>query len=52
VERALVRELRLMALREIVDDYEREHGVIPQADVAIQMARLDAVRAGAEEVAA
>jgi hypothetical protein len=44
VERALERELRRLALEQLVEDYEREHGPIPPEDVAVQMARLARAR--------
>ncbi|MDR1119145.1 MAG: hypothetical protein LBL01_07630 [Bifidobacteriaceae bacterium] len=44
VERAVQGELRRLALQSLVEDYERENGVIPDAAVAAQMERLAQAR--------
>jgi hypothetical protein len=44
VERALARELRRLALASMVEDYERDNGVITPEEVAVQNARLAAAR--------
>ncbi|MDR1189016.1 MAG: hypothetical protein LBK95_16465 [Bifidobacteriaceae bacterium] len=46
IERALERELRRLALRQFIEDYEREAGPIPPEAVAAQRSRLAEVRAG------